>query len=439
MLAAEPSLISFRPGSLYQRVAGSIFSQQVASTALSQGIILLLTLVTAPITARWLGPGGKGQLALALLLPGILQLFLSFGINIANVYFTGSQRLSIAELVANSVTFALLGTLVGCLIILLLVTGRLLPVILPGVPISYLLLGMLALPVGLLSSNFSSVLLGLRRIMTLNVLSVIQAALAVPLLFLLLIWLKMGVVGAIFTSLVPSVLILAGTARCLQHEGVGFRPHWNRCVIRSTLIYGLKGYVGNLLQFFNYRLDALIVNAFIGPAAVGIYGASVTLAELLWQLPNSVGFVIFPKAANTDHKAMNNFTPRVFWIVLGTSSIGAIVLASLGRLVIRIILSDAFLDAYVPMLALLPGVVLLGAAKVLTNDIAGRGYPHYNSIVAGCTLVITITLDLLLIPRIGIVGAALASSAAYSSTFFLSVAFYLVVSRRPTCIQAGMV
>ena len=85
-------------------------------------------------------------------------------------------------------------------------------------------------------------------------------------------------------------------------------------------------------------------------------------------------------------------------------------------------------------IALLPGVVLLGAGKVLTNDIAGRGYPHYNSIVAGLTLVITVALDLLLIPRMGILGAALASSAAYSSTFLLSMMFYRIVSRRP----AGM-
>jgi len=428
-------LILFRPSLVFRSVARSVFAHQVGTTLLSQGLTLLLSLATAAITARWLGPEGRGQLALALLVPGMLQLFLSFGINTANVYFTGSRRLSIAELTANSVAFALLGTLVGCLIALSLVTGRLLPVIVPGVPTGYVFLGMLALPLGLLSSNFSSVLQGLRRIMTLNVLRVLQVALVVPMLLLFVIWLKMGVAGAILASLGASIFILAGTTRCLRCEDVAFWPRWNQRVIRSTFAFGLKGYVGDLLQFFNYRLDAFIVNAFIGPVGVGIYGASVTLAELLWQLPNSVGFVIFPRAAGTDHEAMNRFTPRVFWIVLAISSMGAIVLALFGRLVIRIILSAAFLDAYVPLVALLPGVVLLGAGKVLTNDIAGRGYPHYNSIVAGVALVITVALDLLLIPRMGVVGAALASTAAYSLTFVLAVVFYLVVSRRPAGIH----
>jgi O-antigen/teichoic acid export membrane protein len=408
-----------------------VFVRQVGTTLFSQGLTLLLSIGTAAITARWLGPAGKGQLALALLIPGMLQLFLSFGMTGANVYFTGSRKLAIAELTSNSVTFALIGALVGCLIVLFAVAGHLLPVIVPGVPSGFVLLGMIALPLGLLYSNFSAVLQGLRRITTLNVLNVLQKALAIPLLVLLVIWLKRGVSGAIVATLAASFCILAGTVWCLRREDVSFRPRWNRQVVGPTLNYGLKGYVGNMLQFFNYRLDTLIVNAFIGPAGVGIYGASVTLAELLWQLPNSVGFVIFPKAAGTAHKDMNRFTPRVFWIVLTISIAGAAALALFGRFAIHIIYSDTFMGAYTPLLALLPGVVLLGAGKVLTNDIAGRGYPHYNSIVAGLTLGVTIALDFVLIPRMGVLGAALASTAAYSMTFVLSVVFYMVVSRRP--------
>lgn len=82
------------------------------------------------------------------------------------------------------------------------------------------------------------------------------------------------------------------------------------------------------------------------------------------------------------------------------------------------------------MLALLPGVVFLGSAKVLTNEIAGRGYPHYNSINAGLALVLTVILDLMLIPQYGVLGAALASSIAYMVIFFVAIGFYLGVSRR---------
>jgi Na+-driven multidrug efflux pump len=71
----------------------------------------------------------------------------------------------------------------------------------------------------------------------------------------------------------------------------------------------------------------------------------------------------------------------------------------------------------------------LGGAKVLANEIAGRGYPKYNSINAGLALVLTIVFDLILIPRYAVLGAALASTIAYTAIFFTAIGFYLTVSR----------
>jgi O-antigen/teichoic acid export membrane protein len=222
--------------------------------------------------------------------------------------------------------------------------------------------------------------------------------------------------------IVSAVLVL--------REGGTLLPAWSRPVMRSTLAFGLRGYVGNVMQFFNYRLDMLLVNGFIGAAGVGIYGTSVRLAELLWNLPNAVGFVIFPKAASTSAKQMNRFTPRVFRITMMLTTIGAVGLALVGQYLIVLVYGPEFASAYVPMLALLPGVVLLGGAKVLTNEIAGRGFPHYNSITAAISLVLTIVLDLLLIPPYGVLGASIASSISYAVIFVAALIFYRIVSRR---------
>ena len=128
----------------------------------------------------------------------------------------------------------------------------------------------------------------------------------------------------------------------------------------------------------------------LGPSAVGIYTVAVALAELLWHLPNAVSFVIFPKASATRAEDMNRLTPRIFALTLGITCLGGGVMALLGRQLIQTIYSDLFLPAYLPLLALLPGVVLLGGGKVLTNEIAGRGFVHYNSVNAGLALVLTV-------------------------------------------------
>jgi len=63
---------------------------------------------------------------------------------------------------------------------------------------------------------------------------------------------------------------------------------------------------------------------------------------------------------------------------------------------------------------LLPGVFLFSVAKIIGNDFSGRGLVVINGIVSASALIINIILNLLLIPRIGIKGAAIASTISYS-------------------------
>lgn len=406
------------------------FTKQVGLTLITQVISVLISVSTAAIIARWLGPEGKGTLTLALLVPGMLVLILSGGIGIANVYFAGSKRLTVSTLTGNSLSFTLMATTLALIIVVGLSVTKLLETIVPGIPAWILLIAMLGFPTALLSRFFSSILQGLQRIATINVINLIQSILTLSLTAVFVVVWKLNLLGALVAPLATGVLSLIFLCIILRQEGGVFRPLWKYTVVRSTLSFGLRGHIGNLLQFFNYRLDMFILNYFLGPANVGIYIVSVRLVELLWHLPNSVSFVIFPKAAATRPEEMNAFTPRVFGITLGLTALGALGLALVGRPIINFVFSSAFISAYVPMLVLLPGVVLLGGAKVLTNEIAGRGYPHYNSVNAGLALVLTVVLDLVLIPRYSVLGAALASSIAYTAIFLASIGFYLAVSRK---------
>jgi O-antigen/teichoic acid export membrane protein len=406
------------------------FTRQVGITLITKVGNLSLSIAVAAIIARWLGPEGKGMLALALLVPGMLGLFLSGGINVANVYFAGSKRLDVPALSANSVGFTILITIPGFAIVLVLASVGWLGAVVPGVPTWIVLLAMLGFPTNLLNGFFSTILQGLQRIEMVNLINLVQRIITLSLTILLVIVWKLSLLGALVAVLASWALSLIVSCMALRRHGGVLTPKWSYSVLRTTLSFGLRGHIGNVLQFFNYRLDMFIVNFFLGPAGVGIYTVTVRLAELLWYLPNAVGFVIFPKAAASEPEEMNAFTPRVFRITLGLTALGALGLGVIGRPVINFVFSSAFIGAYMPLLVLLPGVVLLGGSKVLTNEIAGRGYPHYNSLNAALALVVTVVLDLVLIPRYGVLGAALASSTAYALILFTAIGFYLIVSRQ---------
>lgn len=416
-----------RSKSLMQR---SAFARNVTSTFTVQILSLLIATANAAVIARILGPSGKGVLALTILVPNILALFLSGGIGVSNVYFSGKRRFDVPTLTGNAVAFALTATLLGVVVSAVMFASSLLPRMLPGIPPGLLALSMLGLPLTLLNGYFSTILQGLQQISKINLVSLTQRAtnLSFTVLFVLVLrWSLVGAVLSVLMSLVISMIILA---MLLRRHNATFWPRWNRSVMDTTLRFGLRGYLGNVLQFFNYRLDLFLVNYFLGVGGAGIYTVSVAMGEMLWYLPNAVGFVIFPKAANTSAEQMNRFTPRVFRATLMLTAFGAVILAIIGKPFITIVYSPAFASAFVPMLALLPGIVLLGGGKVLTNEIAGRGYPQYNSIASGASLVLTVILDLLLIPRLGVLGASISSTLAYTMIFVLAIYFYLTVRKR---------
>jgi len=183
------------------------------------------------------------------------------------------------------------------------------------------------------------------------------------------------------------------------------------------------------VQFFNYRLDQFLLNALAATAAVGTYSVSVVLAELVWQLPNAVSNVLFARAANEPPAVMDRLTPRVARWTLALSLAACAVLALGGELIIRLVYSSAFAGAYTPLLWLLPGTAVFGVGVVIAHDVSGRGHPGYNMIVASVSLILTVLLNLLLIPRLGASGAAIASSASYGITTLLTLVAFARVKR----------
>ncbi len=393
------------------------FFGKVSSTLAVHIAGLILGLVQGAIVARWLGPEGKGVTAVALLVPALLGMFLNPGLAPSYVYYSASGRASTCDLVGHAVMFTGVSAALSALVLVLGVTLGLTEKLLPGIPSGLLFVSLMGFPVALLGGQLSSILLGQGRIHRLNLISLLGTVTTLAWIFVGLVLLGWGLLGVVTAPLSSGVVTVLLCCVFLGLKRDDLTPRLDRQFLRPVLAYGIRAHASNFMQFFNYRLDNFILNFLAGPASVGIYTVAVRLAELVWLLPNAVGTVIFQRASASNPEQMNTFTPRILrWTVVLTAVTG-VGIALLGRLAIRVVYTEAFLEAYQPLLWLLPGTVLLGGAKVLANELAGRGFPLYNGISVGIALVVTVCLDLLLIPSYGPTGAAIASSAAYGSSF----------------------
>lgn len=111
-------------------------------------------------------------------------------------------------------------------------------------------------------------------------------------------------------------------------------------------------------------------------------------------------------------------------LTLPITLLGAVVLAVTAGPLLRVLYGPLFAPSLQPLWLLLPGVVALSVVKILSADFGARNRPGIVSMVSWISLGATIALDVLLIPGFAASGAAVASSAAYTLSTIVAVAFY---------------
>src|SRR3989344_8698701 len=149
------------------------FIKDTTFTLLNQLLIILMSLITAGIIARALGPMGRGTYALAILLSGIAVITTQFGIGGSSIYYLGRKKYETKEILGNNIIFtaylSFIGIAIGVAIIFFL-SGYLLP----GVDKRYLLLALLFIPLQHFFNFISNILLGLKKIKKYNLVFLIQ-------------------------------------------------------------------------------------------------------------------------------------------------------------------------------------------------------------------------------------------------------------------------
>jgi O-antigen/teichoic acid export membrane protein len=394
------------------------------SLKLGSGVVaFVMNFVYGVVIARALGAEGNGLAALLILIPTMIATFGSLGIDKANGYLAGAKKWSVQVLLGNSLSLATtIGLLIGVAywvampLTLDLLSSK-------GIDQPIMQLAFAIAPLALIEMYLQGILWGLGRIPQLSLVSIVRFFSQLALSVILVVVLKLGVKGAVIAAIVTPGLCIALYMVFLGNE-TGLRISCSKNALKDSLAFGVQVHLGSVLQLLNYRLDLLIVNYLLGVISVGYYVVAASLAELIWYFPDACGFVLFPKTASSDPKAATQFTPKVVRVSVFLTAIAAFGLFLVSRWLIATLYKPEFLPAVHPLWALLPGTVCLSLSKVIFSDLGGRGMPYYGTIASLVSLCVTIGLDLVLIPRWGILGAAIASSLSYLTNAFVALAVY---------------
>ena len=390
------------------------FARASAGTFATQVVGVGVRVLWGALVARVLEPENKGVQTIATTTAMMLVAAGNLGLAQAIVYFTASRRGEPRRLVGiGAVSAVALG------MVLAVVCWLLRPWLLSfgafrGVTPAVLAVAVTIPGAMLLQAHMQGVVRGLARISwyNLNDLLVRFSSLA-AVVVLMVVW-RGGIRGALasqtFGYLVPALV----TAWLLRREfGVLWRP--GGALLRQLLGYGIRAHPQTAADFLNaQRLDMFVLAHFYAhdTKQVGYFSVAVAAAGLLWFTSDAVGTVLLPVASAGTEEQANRFSPQVCRHTIFLTTLAGAAMMLLVRPATWLVYGEAYMPAVNAILVLVPGFVVYSITKVLVRDLAGRGLPLIPSLATVANVLVSLGLDFVLIPRFGILGAALAYTVA---------------------------
>ena len=385
----------------FRRLQIDTFALRGLSVALGAGAYLL--------TARWLGPNELGRFALLIGSVSLTGALFGCGLATAEIYFAAHHPDKRGALAANGLWAALILGVAGGLAFPLLLW------LLSGfewiVPISWVWSFAPVVPLILLFNHYDRMLQGAARIRIVNRLELARMAVWLLAIVILLPGFSWGLSGALAAwTLALAVHAMLSLVFYLRWEPHGLLP--DRYLLREMFRFGLRERTGEMLDQVILYADRFFLFWFWGEATVGIYAVAVWIAQKMWFIPNTVGRVAYPLLASGEKLTTGGF-PSVVRAIIGSVALLSIVLIFVGEWLIGLLFGTEFTTAYLPLIALLPGVLAITLSKILKSWLFAHGHPEtamWSSVLA---FSLNLPLNLMLIPIWGAWGAAAATSAAY--------------------------
>jgi O-antigen/teichoic acid export membrane protein len=378
-------------------------------------------LVAVVPMARELGPTGRGTVAFITVTAIIAATLARLGVTEATTVFCARRPAQRAALLSNLLLSVSLAAFVAAAVVCgtLALVPTLRP---PGIGDAELaVLAGAMFASGLADAGYMFVL-GCSRFRLHALITATAAWLYAATMWLLAITGEITVIHAtliwVTTQAAKAAVLLVASARA---EGLA-RPAPQ--LLRESVAFGVRAWIGTLSTAFNERLDQIIVALLASEAVLGIYATAVNAFDVLLYLAAAAATAIVPLVARADPALRSGRVLAAFRAVALVTALGIAVAAAAGPELIRIVFGAGFHGSATPFLWLLPGALGFAALSIFSSALVGSSAPGRSSAGPLVSLVLGIALDFVLVPPLGASGAAIAATAGLLAGGAVSLFLY---------------
>jgi O-antigen/teichoic acid export membrane protein len=383
-----------------------------------------LAMIAGILVARHFGASAKGTLSVLLALGSTAVLLGSLGVHNSSVYTLATRVDERDSILSNVLALAAIGGVITFVVlsgvVVLLKTALIGPI-----AVSIFLVFAISLPFNYFNQFAQRAALGLGNARLYNLpyftegIGLVLGVLATMALFgnRVLPLVVFRVATEVLTSAVFCVWFM---------RRVRLRFKLRTALLRDQIALGLRSYAATLFWLVLLQGDLVLCNHYVGSAETGVYSVSVSLGLPITMTSAVVGPLLYQRSAGEPNRPTRIANANRLMRLLTPLVLGAcVLLAALTPVLVPLLYGQAFRGAIVALLILLPGLFALTLETAIMNFLGGEGYPRIVVLAPSVGLVINFGLNLFVIPRWGIDGAACTSSAAYGLVYVMVLVYYL--------------
>jgi len=283
-----------------------------------------------------------------------------------------------------------------------------------------------AAPVALMNRMFGQVLRNEFRAGPYTALNIASVGLSVALAVAGVVLLRLGIVGIFVGAFAAECVLLpvrAWTARGLLIRKFSVR------LLRQLLAFGVPLVPTSLAYWVFLTSDRIVLGRLSTLSELGLYTVAVTIVAVPSVAIAAVGQAWSPHAYaayESDESAARRLVARMYTYLLAGFGILAVSVTAFAPEILAVLSTSAFSGAARAVAPLALAMVAQATTNVTALGISLRKRTVYLAALSWIAAGVNLGLNLALDSRFGMIGAAWATTAAYST---LTAAF-LVVSQR---------
>jgi O-antigen/teichoic acid export membrane protein len=207
-----------------------------------------------------------------------------------------------------------------------------------------------------------------------------------------------------------------------------FQGQFSLKLAQRVIVAGLKQHVATVATFVYTKINQLIIFHCCGKSEAGIYAIALELTFIAIAIPGTFQTVLYPRVINAN----DDYEITVRSIRYGIYCWGACVLliALFAKPLVLLYAGQNFISSVPIFRLLLISAWLLPVSSMLAPYYVKKGAFSFASFSALTLGVISICLNMLMVPSMGAKGAAVATSVSCLTGFIMVIAFLGVLSRK---------